>query len=320
MTARSSLYETRSLPRWTSHRSGSRPLSARLSVCSSWSSGFPCRYPATLYSEQISSAFFKCRAVIVARAGLPNTLLISTASVFHAWAPPTLKQHSLRWNVPTLAVPLRASLSPHREVSPILFAHPDQRPSAAASDLVSFGGSNYGNMDDSLSLAASDAEKLSGSSHDPAHLQSAQPSASSSGMDADLFRVLSNAVEELGLDWSPPEEPTRSRLDEWFLPGYRQANGQQASPFFPEVHDEITRSWRALLVLTSVDSTEEKGYDSLPPLDESVAAHLCPPTAIGWKVKATHPSKPCRKTSALAGRAYSSAGQAVSALHSMAVL
>ncbi|KAL0204549.1 hypothetical protein M9458_002567, partial [Cirrhinus mrigala] len=35
---------------------------------------------------------------------------------------------------------------------------------------------------------------------------------------------------------------------------------------------------------------------------------------------ASHPSKPCRTTSALAGRAYASAGQAASALHSMAVL
>ncbi len=58
----------------------------------------------------------------------------------------------------------------------------------------------------------------------------------------------------------------------------------------------------------------------MPQLDESVAAHLCPPTAIGWKVKASHPSKPCRTTSALAGRSYASAGQAASALHSMAVL
>uniref|UniRef100_A0A671RJ93 Kinesin-like protein n=1 Tax=Sinocyclocheilus anshuiensis TaxID=1608454 RepID=A0A671RJ93_9TELE len=52
----------------------------------------------------------------------------------------------------------------------------------------------------------------------------------------------------------------------------------------------------------------------------SVAAHLCPPTAIGWRAKAAHLSKPCRSTSALAGRAYTSAGQAASALHSMAVL
>ncbi len=45
-----------------------------------------------------------------------------------------------------------------------------------------------------------------------------------------------------------------------------------------------------------------------------------PARAIGWKAKAAHPSKPCRTTSALARRAYSSAGQAASAFHSMAIL
>ncbi len=58
----------------------------------------------------------------------------------------------------------------------------------------------------------------------------------------------------------------------------------------------------------------------MPPLDKSVAAHLCPPTAIAWKARASHPSKPCRATSALAGHAYSVAGQVALALHSMAVL
>ncbi len=124
--------------------------------------------------------------------------------------------------------------------------------------------------------------------------------------------ILSKAVEKLGLEWSPPEEPSRSRLDEWFLPGRRQAPQQQHSPFFPEVHDELTRSWRspysarlctsASSALTTIDGAEAKGYERMPQLDESVAAHLCPPTAIGWKAKATHPSKPCRTTSALAGR------------------
>ncbi len=47
-----------------------------------------------------------------------------------------------------------------------------------------------------------------------------------------------------------------------------------------------------------------------------MAAHLCPSTAIGWK----GPSKLCRATSALAGCAYSAAGQAASALYSKAVL
>lgn len=59
---------------------------------------------------------------------------------------------------------------------------------------------------------------------------------------------------------------------------------------------------------------------SMPPLDESVAAHLCEPTAIGWKAKVAHPSKPCGTTSALAGRACTSAGKAASAFLSMAVL
>ncbi len=155
------------------------------------------------------------------------------------------------------------------------------------------------------------------------------PLVSSPGMDADLFRILSNAVEE-GLEWSPTEEPFRSHLDEWFLPERGRAPRQQSSPFFPEVHDEITKSWHAPYssrlrassssALTSVEGTEEKGYDSLTPLDESVAAHLYPPTATGRKAKAAHPSKLCRMTSALAGRAYSSAGQAASALHSKVVL
>ncbi len=62
----------------------------------------------------------------------------------------------------------RASLSPHREVSPVLFSQPDQRPSASVSDLVSFGGSDDELADDSMSLVASDAEELSGSVTDPA--------------------------------------------------------------------------------------------------------------------------------------------------------
>ncbi len=224
----------------------------------------------------------------------------------------------------------RASFSPHREISPVLFVQPDQRPSASVSDLVSFGGSDDELADDSMSLVASDAEELWGSATDPAPSGLPAPSAAKAGMDAELFRVLSKAVEELGLEWSPPEEPSRSRLDEWFLPGRRQAPQQRPSPFFPEVHDELMRSWRspysarlrtsASSALTTVDGAEEKGYERMPQLDESVAVHLCPPTAIGWKAKASHPSKPCRTTSALAGRSYASAGQAASALHSMAVL
>ncbi len=90
----------------------------------------------------------------------------------------------------------------------------------------------------------------------------------------------------------PQRNRTRSRLTEWFLPGCRQAPRQQASPFFPEVHD-VTKSWGApnssrlrassSSALTSVNGAEENGYNSLPPLDESVAANPCLPMAFGWK-------------------------------------
>ncbi len=116
----------------------------------------------------------------------------------------------------------RASFSPHREISPVLFVQPDQRPSASVSDLVSFGGSDDELADDSMSLVASDAEELWGSVTDPALSGLPAPSAAKAGMDAELFRVLSKAVEELGLEWSPPEEPSRSRLDEWFLPALKK--------------------------------------------------------------------------------------------------
>ncbi len=54
----------------------------------------------------------------------------------------------------------RALPSPQREHSPVLFAQHDQCPSAAASDMISFGVSDN-ELDDSLSLTASDVEELS---------------------------------------------------------------------------------------------------------------------------------------------------------------
>ncbi|ROL44855.1 hypothetical protein DPX16_22672 [Anabarilius grahami] len=113
------------------------------------------------------------------------------------------------------------------EASPVHFYCPDQRPSAIASDLVSFGGCDEKPLDDSMSLAASDAEEWSGSPHDPATLPSLEPIDARSSIDSELTRVVSKAVEQLGFEWSAPEEPTRSRLDKWFLPGRRQAPPQR---------------------------------------------------------------------------------------------
>lgn len=76
---------------------------------------------------------------------------------------------------PMPAEPLHSSLSPHREVSPILFSHPYQHPSAAAINLVLFGWSECDAMNDSLSLIASDAEEPSGLSFDPDHCRLQSP-------------------------------------------------------------------------------------------------------------------------------------------------
>ena len=74
-----------------------------------------------------------------------------------------------------------------------------------------------------MSLTTSDTEELLGSVTDTIPLPSSILNATKEGMDAELFRILSKTVKELGLEWSPPEEPSRSHLDEWFLPGHHQA-------------------------------------------------------------------------------------------------
>ncbi len=163
--------------------------------------------------------------------------------------------------------------------------------------MISFGVSDN-ELDDSLSLAASDTEELSGSVADPALLPSSASRSARLKADDTLICVMTKAFNELGLEWSPPEEPSRSKLDEWFLPGRHQVLSQRSSPFFPKVHDELTKSWCApyssrirpstSAALTSVGGTEEKGYEHLPPLDESVDTHLCPPMAIGWKAIGYH--------------------------------
>ncbi len=204
-------------------------------------------------------------------------------SAFHAWAPPTLKKALTEIECPLCvdtslaslcsrrafflesdstpcSLPLssemselmpaqtpRFSLSPPREVDPVFFSRADQHPSAAASDIVSFGVSDDEILNDTVSLSASDADSdvLSGSIDNPALPRSGESSEPKPGTDANLFHVLSKAVDKLGLEWSPPEEPTRSRLDEWFLPGTPSGPSPASFIILPgssrRTHHDVTR-------------------------------------------------------------------------------
>lgn len=107
------------------------------------------------------------------------------------------------------------------------------------------------------------------------------------------------------------------------------ASHQRQAPFFTEVHQELTRSWRpphytcahssVTQVLSVVNGADERGFLKLPPLEESVAAHLSPSSASDWRAKFSHPSKPyC--LSSLASKSFAADSHATFALHTMAVL
>ncbi len=94
---------------------------------------------------------------------------------------------------PTSTQCTRASPLPQREHLPVLFSQHDQCPSAAANNMISFGGSD-GEMDDSLSLATLDAEELSGSLTDPDLLPLSSSRDARHRMDEELIRVMTKAV------------------------------------------------------------------------------------------------------------------------------
>ncbi len=175
-----------------------------------------------------------------------------------------------------------------------------------------------------MSISASEKEGWAGS--EPEQLGSSEPS----GLQEELMRVLSKAVQELELTWNPPEEPVRSKLDSWYFRSTRKADARTSVPFFPDVHEQLVKTWSApqsarvhsntQAMFSHVDGAEAHGYVRSPPVEETVAAHLCPAAAKSLGPDISLPSKPCRTTAHLANKAYASDGEAASALHAMAVL
>lgn len=101
-------------------------------------------------------------------------------------------------------------------------------------------------------------------------------------------------------------------------------------PFFTEVHEELTKLWRAPFTawshftssstLTALDSGMARGYMDIPQVDHVVAVHLCLQNAATWRNLPRLPSRACKFTSSLPAKAYRAAGLAASGLHAMVIL
>ncbi len=142
--------------------------------------------------------------------------------------------------------------------------------------------------------------------------------------------MLSRAAESIGLHYRRPPSPERSRLDDWFLRAQAERRQPPPVPFFPEVHEEVTRSWKAPFsarsrpsassVLTTLDGGAAQGYVEVPPVERAIAMQLCPQGAAAWRGNPRLPSRACKFSSTLTAKAYGAAGQAASSLHAMALL
>ncbi|KAL0191697.1 hypothetical protein M9458_014395, partial [Cirrhinus mrigala] len=144
----------------------------------------------------------------------------------------------------------------------------------------------------------------------------AAPAAKSQSVaDAEMAAALQRAARETGLE-----------LDDWFLGNNRDSRPRSSPvPFFPEVHKELTKSWKARAQytnsssLTTLEADPARGYTEVPQVERAIAMHLCPQNAASWRGHPKLPSRACKFSSALVAKAYMASGQAASALHAMAI-
>ncbi|KAF4114568.1 hypothetical protein G5714_004791 [Onychostoma macrolepis] len=127
-----------------------------------------------------------------------------------------------------------------------------------------------------------------------------------------------HATEKLSLDWpGEPCESQSSKLDECFLSGSGSGPARRKLPFFPDLHHEISRSWKqpfstyltnaAAAHFTILIGSVEQGYAAVPVIEDTLAAHLSPTSAPSWKSRPLLLFKPRRTTSALIGKSYMAA-------------
>ncbi|KAL0172912.1 hypothetical protein M9458_033223, partial [Cirrhinus mrigala] len=217
-----------------------------------------------------------------------------------------------------------------------LTAHPMCSPMECPDDFES--SSQYG-LDLLFRAPAEEKEgssALSGGECEPSEADVAAeftaPAAESQSVaDAEMAAALQWAAKEIGIVWVPPPSPNPSRLDDWFLGSGRDSKPHSSPvPFFPEVHEELTKSWKAPLMarsryanspsLTTLDGGPARRYTEVPQVERAIAMHLSPQNAASWRGHPRLPSRACKFSSALVAKAYAASGQAVSTLRAMAIL
>ncbi len=223
-------------------------------------------------------AMLRSRYLLVKRSVIPLALPRSSSSGFRR-ATSAHGQGDLRITV--RASP--SSTSPqasHSSSASHHLAFPDELAGSSdrAGPSISFGAP----ADDRTSIAAS-GDELGSRDDDSAALP---PSGSVvlPESDPELTAMLSRAAESVGLHWRPPPSPERSRLDDWFLGAQADRRQPPPVPFFPEVHEEVTRSWRAPFsarnrpsassVLSTLDGGAAQGYVEFPPVERYCHAAL----------------------------------------------
>ncbi|KAL0204024.1 hypothetical protein M9458_002042, partial [Cirrhinus mrigala] len=190
--------------------------------------------------------------------------------------------------------------------------------------------------DDVVSLTSSDpaASALLGPSQEEQEMledeeAEAEPFLISCPAYEELLEVMDRATLRLDLPWKRAREVApRGRLDERYLSDHNLP-AQVSLPFFPDLHTEIEKVWRRPFSsrihnfphsnYANIEGMREHGYQRMPPVEETLASYLSVGKASSLKTPSL-PSIPLQVTSRLNGRAYAAAGQAVGALHTMAVL
>ncbi|KAG1926612.1 hypothetical protein F2P79_024753 [Pimephales promelas] len=119
-----------------------------------------------------------------------------------------------------------------------------QLPSSAHTAAASGDKVERIDLGDSCSILASDIEEWWSSYHS-ASSSVQESSRTRAGVDAEHLCLLSKAVVQLGLDWSPPKEPMPNRLHGCFLHSHCPPPVSRSAPFLQELHVELSKSWSA---------------------------------------------------------------------------